>query len=145
MMKTEINYLLDLLTCQFLKVIFFNCPHKASPIPILIFRVPPLPIFHLTESFQIYLTLRNFCQFSYPDPARRGATCHLTPSRVSHLTFGLRVPSPANQSPHYASPAPYYAQPAPHHANPAPYYAQPAPHVSQPQTSIGTVFVPLSS
>ena len=67
MMKTIMERLFDMLTCQFLKVIFYTCPQTEPTIPILIFRVPPLPIFHLTESFQIYLTLRNFCQFSLPD------------------------------------------------------------------------------
>ena len=91
MMKTEINHLFDLLTCQFLKVIFPTCPPKASPIPILIFRKPLPPISSFTESFKIFSTLRKFCQFSYPDPAPRG---HLQPCHLPCTTLTLDTMTP---------------------------------------------------
>ena len=40
MMKTEIEHLFDLLTCQFLRIFFLACPQNAPTIPILIFRKP---------------------------------------------------------------------------------------------------------
>ena len=84
MMKTEINHLFDLLTCQFLKVIFSTYPQIAWTIPILISRMPLLPISSFTKSFKIYLTLRIFCQFSYP------GTCHLPPDTFQYVAPDFR-------------------------------------------------------
>ena len=84
-MKTEIEHLLDLLTCQFLRIFFLNCPQQASPIPILIFGVPPLPIFSFTKSFKIFSTSQKICRFSYP------ATCHLPPDTFQGVAPDFRV------------------------------------------------------
>ena len=126
-MKTGIANLIEILTCRFLKVIFYNCPQNPPTIPILVFTTPPLTISSLTESFKIFITLRIFFQFSLP------ATCHLQPCHwpCSTLTPDTCHLTRASLGPHYASPPPHYAKPAPHHVKPLTHHAQPAPQVSR--------------
>ena len=128
-MKTITEQLFDLLNRRFLKVIFSICPQIASPIPIMISRMPLPPILYLTESFKIFITLRIFFQFSLPALSDSdGLRFSSFPDYRLLTTDYLFHPSP-----HPASPAPYCAQPAPYCANPAPYCAQPPPQVSRPQ------------
>ena len=102
-MKTGIERFFDLLTCRFLKIFFLACPQKASPVPILIFRVPPLPIFSFTKSLKIFSTSQIFCRFSYlatmtPETLTPAMpypdTCHLT-----HDTRFARDPTPQARLP----------------------------------------------
>ena len=130
LMKTEINHLLDLLTCQFLKVFFLTCPQNAPALPILIFSMPPQPIISFTKSFQIFSTLRIFCQFSYLD------TCHLPPDTFQCEAPDFRAAGDLNREsispPRKPGSPPRTAGSPPRHG-----VAGLSPRAGQPRTLIG--------